>query len=188
MAQLNLLRADVRSTLHLPPETMLLPGTNIGVLELSCKEPNFAAFDWPAVHVLLVREEVVNYLQEHKITGWEVAPVRIEGKRTPEAIPLMHQLFVTGTGGIPTTDPPVEKISHCEACGRTEFRRGTPRSFQMDPSQWDGSDIFRFGGGYHGYIFITDRLADGFRAAGFTNYELVTVERFLQRRAPYAIS
>ncbi|MCW3098391.1 MAG: hypothetical protein JWL77_4009, partial [Chthonomonadaceae bacterium] len=129
----------------------------------------------------------VHFLQEHNIGGWEVAPVRVEGTRYFESIPTMYQLIVTGNGGVPITDPPVEKRSHCDVCGRTEYVGIKPHSFQLDLSQWDGSDIFRFGADYSGYIFITDRLANGFRNAGFKNYELATVESFLQRIAPYVI-
>ena len=99
-----------------------------------------------------------------------------------EGIPTMYQLIVTGKGGVPDTDPPVEKLSHCDICGRTEYSFENPRSFEIDFSQWDGSDIFRFAAPYHGYTFITGRLADGFRSAGFKNYELKTVEIFLQKR------
>ncbi|MCW3098390.1 MAG: hypothetical protein JWL77_4008 [Chthonomonadaceae bacterium] len=186
VAELNLIRADVRQVLNLPLETPLLPGTNIGVLDLWTKSAKLAAFEWPAVHVLVVREDVVAFLQEHKIAGWEIAPVRVEGIRRVESIPTMYQLFVTGTGGVPITDPPIVQRSHCEVCGRTEYVGNNPSSFQLDLSQWDGSDIFRFAAPYQGYIFVTERLAEGFRDAGFKNYELPTVESFLERRAPYA--
>lgn len=188
VAELNFLRADVRMALNLPLDTPLPPGADIGIIDFLCKDSHLEAFEWPAVHVLVVREDVVEFLQEHKIAGWEVAPIRVEGTRYLSSIPSMYQLLVNGNGGVPVTDPPVEKISHCDVCGRTEFKRKNPRTFQMDISQWDGSDIFRFDPPYQGYMFITDRLADGFKSAGFKNYELSTIEGLLQRITNHVFS
>jgi hypothetical protein len=183
-----MLRTETRAALNLPTETPLLPGTDIGVLDLSCKNSNFSDFEWPALHTVLVRERVLEFFQEYKITGWQSAPVRIEGTRYLEYIPTMYQLLITGHGGVPVTNPPVEELSYCDACGRTEYKRGVVHSFQMDLSQWDGSDIFRFAAPYNGYVFVTQRLADGLRKVGFHNYELVTVEGFLAARAAHVFA
>lgn len=113
--------------------------------------------------------------------------MRVEGKRGTKSIPTMYQLFVTGKGGVPMTDPPIMIHFHCEVCGLTKYVGNHPDSFQLDLSQWDGSDIFRFAAPYDSYLFITDRLADGFQRAGFKNYELATIDSFLQRIAPYVI-
>ncbi|MCW3098460.1 MAG: hypothetical protein JWL77_4078, partial [Chthonomonadaceae bacterium] len=49
IAELNLLRADVRKVLNLSSDTPLPPGADIGVLDLWTKSSKLADFEWPAV-------------------------------------------------------------------------------------------------------------------------------------------
>jgi hypothetical protein len=184
VAEFRALREDVRHVLRLPAEQPLLPGTDIGFVRVRQRRTYVPAFEWPKVHTILVTTAVLDYLQQHGLTGWRTEPVVLtqvlKGKPPPE----MREFVVVGRAGTARTAPQVQIKRSCDVCGRVSYEDPVYEQFEIDPEQWDGSDFFRFGPPFHGYIFVSERARHVLEQSPLDNYELVPVEQFLDERRP----
>jgi len=74
--------------------------------------------------------------------------------------PALHELVVTGWGGIAPPESGVKLIEKCDACGLLYFSAWTNPETLIDSSRWDGSDFFRV---WPAASFVTRRVADAIR-------------------------
>ena len=104
-----------------------------------------------ASYVFLISDKFKAVLEDNGVTGWKSYPVEIYGKKG-ERILGYNGFSVTGRGG-----------AMAEAYLEWEIARNM--DWHYDPSQWDGSDIFKI---YPAYLTITRRVKDLLVSAGIT--------------------
>ncbi len=177
--ELDRIAADVKEALHLEPGTRLLPGTRIGRVRVKYTRAEVSSFEWPAVHTLLVTEETAEGMRSAGLTGWSVAPAVVMGYPGSGPAPVLHQLFVEGSGGPAITDPPVRLQSSCPRCGCVEYDRPPLDAFAIDELAWDGTDFFRCDPPFHGFMFVTGRAVRALTEMGATNFAAMPVGEFV---------
>ncbi len=178
----NKVRDEFRKALNLSSNIYMPPGTRIGLIKLACKTDVPGDFEWPVLWDIIIRDDVLDFLKARNLTGWVASSIEImmKGKKMQTVPPPnVHQLFVTGRGGKPITEPEVQTSAFCNICGYTQFNLHPIDSLSLDENQWDGSDMFRFDAPLNGYVFVTEKFAQSMQCSNFSNYELRSVDEFL---------
>lgn len=162
---------QVREALALPPETPLLPGTDLGPLALVCRHSGVAEFEWPDFRTLIVTDPVPAFLEEGGFTGWRLERVRLVQRPRKAHIPKLHELVIEGRGGL-RTHPEPEVSFECAECGRREMTRPPLEVVELVEAEWDGSDLLRLPAPLAQGIYVTRRLKEALEATSFRNYVL----------------
>lgn len=121
----------------------------------------------------IFRQDVFDMWEQLHLTGYITRKVHLIDKRRhhtkplPKDIPSYAQLIPTSHVRL-AEPPPVGDA--CPRCGFTEYafpklRMHLDHGIRIEPSTWDGADIFRVNG--YGYIFCTRRVAEATLKAGF---------------------
>ncbi len=172
----------VRTSLGLPEDRVLWPGTNVGYIRVRPVGRVFPSFDAPVLQGTVITLPVLERLEREGITGWRGEPVHVV---CPSADPIRQPLFelaVTGRGGRAETDVEVPLVSSCAVCGDIRYAVPKVLRLRVAEDQWDGSDLFRLDPPFHGYVLVSERLARVLEEARFTNYELVPLEDLYRPR------
>ncbi|HEX2652929.1 MAG TPA: hypothetical protein VHN11_04685 [Xanthobacteraceae bacterium] len=112
---------------------------------------------WTWFNDILVTQRVLDIFQKHKVTGYEIEPVKTAfAKRSETPPPTLFNLIVTGWGGI-GKNAGVTLTESCPGCGHRVYEIAEP-SRLADPSDWDGSDLFMVWP-LPRFRFASDRLA-----------------------------
>jgi hypothetical protein len=170
---------ETRKALQLSENVVLRPGTEIHRLYLRAACVPNADFEWPDMRCV-ISERVRQFLTDNNFTGWHAEPVIITKKPAKAALPPLYELVVDGRGGKPLVEPPIKVEFVCEECGAVEYERPAPTRLELVESEWDGSDFFHFDGFFAPYMFISQRLAKALEASSLVNYEIESVEVFLE--------
>jgi hypothetical protein len=151
--------------------------TRIGDLVVRVDPRAVKGFTWSTEGVML-SPKVLQLFRRHGVTGFETRPVKVS---FPEEIeielppPDLHELVVTGWGGLASPRAGVELVKWCPACGATKFSIADPSQL-IDSGAWDGSDLF-FVWPLPMYLFVTDRVADLLRQERVSGVELIPAPR-----------
>ena len=178
------LREEVRRVLHLSPDQPLLPGTNIGHVHVRQRRTSVPALEWPAVHTTLITGKARDYLRTQGLTGWRTEPIVFTRTLKRKPPPDLCEFVVEGRGGAAHTVPPLQIKRTCPVCGLLQHEDLVYEQLELDPAQWDGSDFFRFAPPFHGYVFVSERARQVLEQSPLDNYELVSIEQFLDERRP----
>jgi hypothetical protein len=146
-------------------------------------------FVWMDSPDILVRATLMELLRNSPLAGlafrkvnivawWQTDPTTQEtidwlvGNPAPE----LFQLLVLGKGGsiLPQNKPRIE--SACTVCGTLTYAP-LEKGIFVDPSQWDGSDIFVMQE-FPGYVLVTERFLHLLTAHQIQNYIAIPAEEF----------
>ena len=176
-----------RQALNLPADYELLPGLTLGQMHIKCSKVTTLAMEWPALFGFIVREDLLDAIEKHGLTGFEKSEVAV--RRTAsmllKPIPKFTEILVTGKGGWARTEPPLVVEPACTVCGRRPTDNKDYQNIELDESQWDGSDIFRFEHPFDGYIFVTQRWVDAIPESRFDGFQYESVDAMLATRRKF---
>jgi hypothetical protein len=128
-------------------------------------------FTW-TYDALLVSPKVLRLFEQHRITGFEVKPVKAVFADDIELTPPdLHRLVITGWGGLPAPAAGVHLVRGCSVCGFKVYVIEDPSQL-IDASAWDGSDLFRVWP-VPRTLFASDRVADILRHEKISGLELI---------------
>jgi hypothetical protein len=94
--------------------------------------------------------------------------------------PELYEVIITGWGGLPAREAGLTAIESCPTCGYEKFTIAEP-SRLIDPTAWDGSDIFMVWP-LPRYPFVTDRLASLIRKEKLSGAKLLTAQALPTQR------
>jgi hypothetical protein len=117
--------------------------------------------------IRLVSERWVQVMSSAQTTGWEVREVNLSGSTSKVDSAKYVALIIHGRCG--PLSPPIVAFKHWPNELSPETRVTLPA--QIDPSQWDGSDLFM--SDLHAYLFCTPRVKRIAEEAGLTNMRFV---------------
>jgi len=135
-------------------------GMRLTDLSITVPAAGIEDFVWTWFNECLIQDHVLDALRKAKLSGFEVKPVKANTERESSiAVPMLHELIVTGWGGMAQVKSGISVISRCPGCGHTTYSGVSDSSRILDVSEWDGSDLFLVWP-LPRYIFITDRVAN----------------------------
>ncbi len=129
---------------------------------------------WTWYGELLVQDHVLNLLHSNGFTGFATKPVESRFKKTRTRPPLLHELVVTGWGGMASPDCGLRLIEYLPDVRYSKYGGLTDAAKIIDHTQWDGSDFFMVWP-LPSYIFVTCRVIDALSKAGFKGYRSVEI-------------
>lgn len=173
-----------------------LPGDSLQPSFLDVPSRPTADFLWCNLGSVVVSRRVKRLFESRKTSGVSLCPVTLRkiGKRPailpppipstgepediinevrelsdPNSVGPYFELIVENVSGYPTGQEPV---SVCKGCGRESQREGRGR-FRMEPTMWQGADIFHLAGTL--YLMVTQPLKEALQKLHPTNLRFVKV-------------
>jgi hypothetical protein len=90
----------------------------------------------------LISEKALRVLAQNGVTGFEVKAADVAfASRSMGTPPRLFELIVTGWGGIAAPASGLRTTLFCPSCRRRVYEVAQPSRI-IDPSEWDGSDLF----------------------------------------------
>ncbi len=130
-------------------------------------------FVWTWTNECLVQQSVVQFLQDHHVTGYRLEPVKVKYRRGTQQPPQFQELRITGWGGVARPESGIQRQTRCPDCGYQRYSGTSDPSQIFDEQQWDGSDIFMIWP-LPMYVLITERLKLLLEATTFKGYKIKT--------------
>lgn len=169
---------QLREELVIPSWIPITPGAHIGLPqgELSCS--HVMDFLHPFPGQIIVREEVIDVLQQSQLTGFQPIPVKVTGSTeiTHELseVPHLYELLIMGKGW--RVDIYEDNIVACDTCKRTIFPEREHTI--IDDQRWDNTDFFTIDLNPN-IVIVTERVYQVLKQANFSNYQCVPLlERY----------
>lgn len=133
-------------------------------------------FVWTWYSDLLIQEHVLEFLEEHSLSGYttRLAKCGFKGKKSTASPPSLFEFRVTGWGGMAARESGIRLIKSCESCGLLRYSAASGPERLIDSSQWDGSDFFMVWP-LPRYIFMTEKAASLLRFARFKGIVILPV-------------
>jgi hypothetical protein len=163
----------------------LRAGRRLGDLRVTVDPAGFKDVTWTWSHDMLASERLLDVFLKHRITGFEIRPVTVSySERSPAKRPAMHELIITGWGGMASTAAKLTVAESCPVCNYTTYAIAEP-SRLIDLAAWDGSDLFivwplpRF-------PFASERLANILREEKITGVKLIPAPDIPFKRGNHA--
>jgi hypothetical protein len=128
-----------------------------------------ADFIWTgAVPLLCVSERVTAILREHDVKGWGTYDVAIADRKKQPVPGYCGFSVISFAGNLDFSSSQIVTMPSVISIGKAmEYYIG----FAFDPTQWDGSDIFRVGG----FMIATDKVKNIFKRNHITNVRLIPI-------------
>jgi hypothetical protein len=158
------------------------PGKRIGTLSVS-GSPTVVKKDfvWVWGPEVLVSQRMLDIFDKHRVTGFEVKPVKVSHRRKNQGQPPeLFELVVVGWGGVAAAAAGPKLKYWCPGCQHKIYTIAEP-SRLIDPAQWDGSDLFMVWPLPH-HCFVSDRLADILRRAQVSGAKLIPAPEIPMKR------
>jgi hypothetical protein len=114
----------------------------------------------------LIQEPVRVIFESEGLTGFSALPARAYTKRTGAPIPV-HELAVTGWGGMAPEASGIREVERCPGCGHLHYSRLEAPEKLIDPKNWDGSDFFMIWP-LPRFRFVTGRVVETCQRHGVT--------------------
>lgn len=90
----------------------------------------------------MISEKALRVLAQNGVTGFEVKAADVAfASRSMGTPPRLFELIVTGWGGIAAPASGLRTTLFCPSCRRRVYEVAQPSRI-IDPSEWDGSDLF----------------------------------------------
>jgi hypothetical protein len=163
----------------------LRAGRRLGDLRATIDPAGVKDFTWTWSHDILASERLLDVFLKHRITGYEIRPATVTySKRGPAKPPALHELIITGWGGMASSAAALTVVELCPACNYKTYAIAEP-SRLIDPAAWDGSDLFIVWP-LPLYRFASNRLANILREERITGVKLVPAEDIAFKRGNHA--
>lgn len=127
----------------------------------------------PAPHVIftwmsecLIKESVRLIFESEGLTGFSALPARAKIKKTGASISV-HELAITGWGGIAPEASGIREVERCAGCGHLVYSRLEAPEKLIDIRNWDGSDFFMVWP-LPRFRFVTERVVEACQRYGVT--------------------
>ncbi|MBZ5642527.1 MAG: hypothetical protein LAO19_07200 [Acidobacteriia bacterium] len=114
----------------------------------------------------LIQEPVRQIFDSEGLTGFSALPARAKIKKTGVSIPV-HELAVTGWGGMAPEATGIREVERCHACGHLVYSRLEAPEKLIDFHNWDGSDFFMIWP-LPRFRFVTERVVEVCERHGVT--------------------
>jgi len=114
----------------------------------------------------LIQESVRQIFDSEGLTGFLTLPARAKIKKTGANIPV-HELAVTGWGGMASEATGIQEVERCLACGHLVYSRLEAPEKLIDIHNWDGSDFFMMWP-LPRFRFVTERVVEVCERHGVT--------------------
>lgn len=162
------LAREVLAATSLAADFMLMPGDQLEAPVFEVTRAKLRDFLHPFPGTLVVKEAVVEVLQQAGLTGFQPvrSQVRWGGRATnlPDAPPQLYVLRVTGMAWRVGMDK--ERITVCAECERFKPVVGL---IAVDEGHWDGSDLFHADLNPN-IVLVTEKVCEVLTKHGFTNF------------------
>ena len=153
------------------------PGKRLSPLSLKIKARALCDFTWTCFHNVLINDRVLDVLQAHKATGFEVRPAEMRPKGHRQPVPRLHELIVTGWAGWVSPEAGLRLDYSCPKCPLRSYR--VEHSDRLiNPATWDSSDFFVVWP-IPKIKFVSERIANILRHEGVTGVELRPAEQVM---------
>jgi len=132
-------------------------------------------FLWTAASDCLIQDDVLEAFNAAGVTGFAAHHAKARFRRPqPGAPPVLWELKVIGWGGMarPESGIALDASRSCQYCGHLVYSRFTNPAALIDPSAWDGSDVFIVWP-LPRYIMFTEKAAAIIRREEFTGTTLL---------------
>ena len=117
-------------------------GRRLTDLTVRMSSADVPSFLWTWQSDLLIREDVVEAFPQHGLSGWQTQPATVHGPSGQRVPAKYWELVVTGRAGTAPRASGVQVAERCEYCGHTRYTCFDRPDLIIDPSQWDGTDLF----------------------------------------------
>jgi hypothetical protein len=152
-------------------------GARVGNLHLLIADNVLQDFMWTSYGNCLIEEKTRLLFLAEGFTGLQTAPVHLRYEPPSERpLPILHELKLTGWGGVARPESGVRIIRNCATCGLLEYSPFTNGELILDQNQWEGTDFFMVWP-MPLYVFITDRVATFIRAKGLSGAEILELRK-----------
>jgi hypothetical protein len=154
----------------------------IGELWVELPSRTLSDFEWTWNSDIFVTPHAVDVLQKNNVTGFETRPLgkAVYKKRSRGEPPPLFELAVTGWGGMAARTAGVELVEFCPACRHRDYTIAEPSQL-IDPSAWDGSDLFMVWP-LPRYRFASNRLAEIIRSHPISGVRLIPANEIPMKR------
>jgi len=106
------------------------------------RSPRLGDFNWGWLRDILISERALRILEQNGVTGFEVKPQNVAfARRSMGTAPILFELIVTGWGGLAAPASGLRTTDFCPSCRHRVYEVAQPSRI-IDPSEWDGSDLF----------------------------------------------
>jgi hypothetical protein len=114
----------------------------------------------------LIQERVRQVFEHEGLTGFSALPARAKLKVSGRSI-RVHELAVTGWGGMAPAASGIQEVERCPGCGHLHYSKLEAPEKLIDPKNWDGSDFFMIWP-LPRFRFVTDRVVEVCQRHGVT--------------------
>jgi hypothetical protein len=121
-----------------------------------CDQPPDLIFTW--MSECLIQERVRRVFASEGLTGYSALRAKAVIKKTRVALPI-HELTVTGWGGIAPPASGIREVERCLGCGLLVYSALEAPEKLIDPRNWDGSDFFMIWP-LPKFHFVTERVVE----------------------------
>ena len=162
------LAREVLAATSLAADFTLMPGDKLEAPIFEVTRARLRDFLHPYPGTLVVKEAVVNALQQAGLTGFQTVRAQVrwggKAKHPPDTLPELHVLRITGTAWRVGMDR--ERITVCAECERFKPMVGL---IAVDEGRWDGSDLFHADLNPN-IVLVTEKVCEVLTEYGFTNF------------------
>jgi len=121
-----------------------------------CDPPPDVIFTW--MSECLIQDRVRRIFESEGLKGFSALRAKAVVKKTGAAISV-HELAVTGWGGIAPTASGIREVERCPGCGLLAYSALEAPEKLIDPGNWDGSDFFMIWP-LPKFHFVTERVVE----------------------------
>jgi hypothetical protein len=147
-------------------------GRRLGDLRAAVEPSGIKDFTWTWGQDMLASERVLDVFLQHRVSGFEIRPTTVSSsKPSKKRPPSLHEIVVTGWGGLAAAAAGVKLATSCQDCKSRRYTIAEP-SRLIDPASWDGSDLFIVWP-LPLYRFASERLAHILRTEKLTGVKLI---------------
>jgi hypothetical protein len=134
-------------------------------------------FIWTWMSECLVQDRVVDLFEQDRVSGYALSEGEASFKK-PSRLPppRLRELLVRGWGGLAPSSSGVKLLESCPGCGHRVYSTFSSPSKLIDPSAWDGSDVFMVWP-LPRFIFVTTRVAGLIERAEQTGAALTPISQ-----------
>jgi hypothetical protein len=133
---------------------------------------------WTNGFDLLLTDRARDALAKHNLTGYTLETVIVHYKSAIKPPPELWNVLVTGWAGMVSTESGISLKTHCVGCGRKTYTWPVKNGRLVEPSRWDGSDIFRVWP-LPNHKFVSRKFADAIEEEGLTGVQIIRDQDFV---------
>ena len=134
-------------------------------------------FMWTGMSECLVQDRVVELFEQDSVTGYALSEVEASFRKPSKLPPpRLRELLVRGWGGLAPPSSGVRLLESCPGCGHRVYSTFSSPLKLIDPSAWDGSDVFMVWP-LPRFIMVTTKVANLIERAELTGAALIPISQ-----------